>query len=232
MKVIPRILIVDDEPLMRRLIQDILAIDNYDVKTAKSGQEALDIIINQGVPHLAIVDIIMPTMSGLELCKKIQAFIDLPIILVTAIDDEDTLVKGIEYYAEDYIVKPFRPRELLARIRRVLSRAYKSPQSFSRIIKINAHLTIDFGKREINTAEKTISLTPIENKLLHVFVQNSNQTITTEFILQRLWPLDETFADTLRVHIHRLRHKIEATPNKPQYIITERGIGYRFNLLA
>ncbi|MDM8526815.1 response regulator transcription factor [Anaerolineales bacterium HSG24] len=228
-KITPRILVVDDEPLMRQLLQDILVLANFEVMVAKSGQEALGIIANQGILHLAIVDINMPKMSGLELCEKIQAFIDLPVILVTAMDDEDTLVKGIEYYAEDYIIKPFRPRVLLARVRRILSRAYRSPQSFSRTIKIDAHLTIDFGKREANVAKKIISLTPIENKLLHVLVQNSNQIITTEFLLQRLWPLDEMFADTLRVHIHRLRHKIETTPNKPQYIVTERGVGYRFN---
>ncbi|MDM8519234.1 response regulator transcription factor [Anaerolineales bacterium HSG6] len=230
-KITPHILIVDDELLMRHLIRDVLSLDNYEITTAKSGQEALDIITNQGVPHLAMVDINMPRMSGLELCEKIQSFIDLPIILLTAIDDEDTLVKGIEYYAEDYIIKPFRPRILLARVRRILSRVYKSPQSFSQIVKIDRRLTVDFGKREIIVEKETIHLTPIENKLLHVFTQNSNQIITTEFLLQRLWPLDEAFADTLRVHIHRLRYKIESKSNKPQYIITERGVGYRFALV-
>jgi len=117
-----RILIVDDDPAIRQMVRDKLDREGFEVLEAASGQEALAVIDRRGLPHLAIVDINMPGMDGFEFCQAVQCFCDLPVILLTAIDEEETVIRGIEHYAEDYVTKPFSPRELVARVRRVLRR--------------------------------------------------------------------------------------------------------------
>lgn len=223
-----RILVVDDDPAILRLVKDRLEYAGYEVVTAASGQQALDVISQRGLPHLAIVDINMPGMNGFEFCKAVQQFTDFPVILLTAVDEEETIIRGIQYFAEDYVTKPFSPRELAARVERVLRRIGDFAYALDPLIRIDERLTIDFAHQQATVENQVISLTPTETKLLFILMRNAGHTVSTDFLLRRLWPLDEVFEDTLRVHIYRLRQKIEANPTKPIYIVTDRWQGYSF----
>jgi DNA-binding response OmpR family regulator len=225
-----RILVVDDDPAVRRLIEIRLPPAGYEVFTASSGQEALDVIARQGLPHLAIVDIVMPGMTGFEFCGIVQQFCDLPIILLTAVDEEEVVVEGIERFAEDYIVKPFSPRELLARVERVLRRIGNFAYTLEPVIQIDGRLSVDIAHQRAIVGGEPAELTPTETKLLYILMRNAGRTVTTDFLLRRLWPLEEVFEDTLRVHVHRLRQKIELDPGKPCYVVTERSVGYTFGV--
>ena len=223
-----RILAVDDDPAILRLVKDRLEYAGYEVVAATSGQSALEVIAQRGLPHLAIVDINMPGMNGFEFCKAVQQFTDFPVILLTAVDEEETIIRGIQYFAEDYVTKPFSPRELVARVERVLRRIGDFAYALDPLIRIDERLAIDFAHQQVTVENQVNSLTPTETKLLFILMRNAGHTVSTDFLLRRLWPLDEVFEDTLRVHIYRLRQKIEANPTKPMYIVTDRGQGYSF----
>ena len=223
-----RILVVDDDPSILRLVKDKLELVGYSVLTASTGQQALDLIARYGVPHLAIVDIVLPGMDGFEFCRTVQQYADLPVIMLTAVDEEETIIKGIERFAEDYITKPFSPRELAARVERVLRRIGDFAYALDPVTRIDQRLAIDFAHQQAIVDDKTLALTPTETKILYILIRNAGRTVTTDFLLKRLWPRDEVFEDTLRVHIHRLRQKIELDSTQPCYILTERGAGYSF----
>lgn len=222
-----RILVVDDDEAVLRLVREKLDRAGYEVVTARSGQEALDTIRRQGLPHLALVDIHMPGMDGFEFCEIVQQYSDLPVVMLTAVDEEESIIRGIEYFAEDYITKPFSPRELVARVRRVLRRIGDFAYTLQPVIPIDNRLAIDFGRQQAIIDNRPMELTPMENKLLYILMRNAGHTVTTEFLLSRLWPLGDVFEDALRVHIHHLRRKIEADLSNPEYIMTVRGVGYR-----
>jgi DNA-binding response OmpR family regulator len=224
-----RILVVDDDPAIRRLVKTKLESAGYDVLTADSGVDALAVIGRSGMPHLAIVDINMPLMNGFDFCEAVQQFSDLPVIMLSAQDEEDTIIKSISHYAEDYITKPFSPRELVARVERVLRRIGDFGYTLGVMTTIDDRLTVDFAHQNVLVAGCPVFLTPKETKLLYLLIRNAGRVVTTDFLLRRLWPLEEMFEDTLRVHVHRLRHKIEPIPSEPRYILTERGVGYSFS---
>lgn len=226
-----RILIVDDDPALLKLVADKLYKEGFEIMKAASGAQALEIIEANGLPHLAIVDYMMPGMDGFEFCQIVQEYCDLPVIMLTAIDQEEIVIQGLEHYAEDYVTKPFSPRELAARVKRVLRRIGDFGYALNRIVTVDDRFEVNFMQQQAVVDTQPVSLTPIETKLLYILMRNAGRITTTDFLLRRLWPLEEVFEDTLRVHIHRLRHKIEADPSKPQYIITERGKGYSFPLV-
>jgi len=223
-----RILVVDDDPAIQRMVSDKLQLAGFDVWTAASGREALELIAQRGLPHLAIVDIMMPGMDGFDFCQEVQTFTDLPIVMLTAVDEEETVIRGIRYFAEDYITKPFSPRELVARVERVLRRIGDFAYALDPLVSVDDHLAVDFGHQQAIVDGRATALTPTETKILYILMRNAGRTVTTDFLLRRLWPLDQVFEDTLRVHVHRLRKKIELPPGPPQYVVTERGLGYRF----
>ena len=223
-----RILVVDDDPEILQLVSDKLDFVGYEVFTAGTGEEALELIERQGLPHLAVVDINMPGMDGFEFCRTVHSFCDMPVILLTAVDEEETIIRGIQYCAEDYVIKPFSPRELVARIQRVLRRMGDFSYTLEAKTQIDDRLTIDFTNQQVMINGEVVALTPTETKLLHILVRNTGHTVTNGFLLRRLWPDEEVFEDTLRVHVARLRKKIETNPAKSQYIFTQRGTGYRF----
>lgn len=223
-----RILTVDDDTVIRNLIRLKFELAGYEVWTAANGNEALAVLRERGLPHLAIVDLEMPVMSGFEFCRAVQNFSDLPIIILTATETEDVVVKGIEEYAEDYVTKPFSPRELLARTQRVLRRIGSFNYTLAAETRVDARLSIDFANQRARVDSAHIELTPTESKLLYILMRNAGHTVSTEFILRRLWPHQDIFEDALRVHIRHVRQKIELDPGAPTYIVTERGIGYRF----
>lgn len=219
---------MDDDSSIRRLLKDKLEGAGYEVWTAASGDQALDAIDRRGMPHLAIVDVNMPGMNGLRFCETVQQFSDLPVIMLSAIDEEETIVGSISRFAEDYITKPFSPRELVARVERVLRRIGDYSYTLDVVNRIDEYLAIDIPHQRALIGDQTVALTPTETKLLYLLMRNAGHTVSTDFLLRRLWPMEEVFEDTLRVHIHRLRHKIEPAPSRPHYILTERGLGYSF----
>jgi DNA-binding response OmpR family regulator len=222
------ILVVDDDPAILRLVRDKLDRAGFEVWTATSGQRALDVIGRRGLPHLAIVDIMMPEMGGFEFCRTVQEFTDLPVIMLTAVDEEETVIRGIEHFAEDYITKPFSPRELVARVQRVLRRIGGFAYALDLVTQVDDRLAVDLAHQRALVDGRPVDLTPTETKILYILMRNAGRTVTIDFLLRRLWPLEDVFEDALRVHVHRLRQKIETVPRQPCYIVTERGLGYRF----
>ena len=223
-----RILVVDDDPGVLRLVQSKFRSEGFEVFAAANGQEALSVIQRRGLPHLAIVDLYMPVMDGFEFCQAVQRFCDLPVVMLTADDSEESIIRGIELYAEDYVTKPFSPRELMARVRRVLRRIGDFAYALEPQIPVDERLSVDFARQQVAIDDRTVSLSPTETKLLYLLMRNAGRTVTTDFLLRRLWPLEEVFEDTLRVHVYRLRKKLETGPSAWRYVITERGVGYRF----
>lgn len=220
-----RILVVDDERDILQLIQHKLESAGYRVSVAESGEAALELIARQGLPHLAIVDLTMPGMGGFEFCRRVQEFSDLPVIILTADSTEESIVRGINEFAEDYMTKPFSPRELEARVQRVLRRMGEFGYTLEPITKIDLHFAIDFAHQRAIVKGENVPLTPTETKILYILIRNAGRTVTNDFLLRRLWPHEEVFEDSLRVHIYRLRHKIH---DGARYVLTERGIGYSF----
>lgn len=224
-----RILAVDDSVLILRMVQKALEDAGFEVSTAVSGEEALEHIRRYGLPHLALVDINMPPgIDGFELCEIIHSFSDLPVIMLTAVDEEQTIVDAIERYAEDYITKPFHIGELVARVRRVLRRVGDFAYTLAPMMSIDHELQVDIPGKQIIRGDENIPLTPTEAKLLYILMRNAGHTVTSAFILQRLWPMEVAQEDRLRVYVHRLRRKIEKDPNNPRYVLSERGVGYTF----
>ena len=223
-----RILVVDDDPDILRLVSAKLDSAGFDVLTASSGQRALDMIERRGLPHLAVVDLMMPGMSGYDFCQTVQQYTDLPVIMLTAIVEEENVIRGIQHFAEDYITKPFSPRELVARVERVLRRIGDYGYALEPVIAVDGQLSVDFTHQRVTVDRQSRDLTPTETKILYILMRNAGRTVTTDFLLRRLWPFEEVFEDTLRVHVHRLRQKVEPAPSQPRYVITERGLGYSF----
>ncbi len=222
------ILVVDDNMYTIRIVKHALAQADYTVLSAASGEEALSTVIERGLPHLAVVDLHMPPgMSGFEFCRQIHQFSDMPVIMLTAVNEEKTIINALEEHAEDYIIKPFSPGELVARVRRVLRRMGSFAYALQPLTQVDDRLAIDFPKRKAIVNGESISLTPTETRLLYILMRSAGETVTTEFIIRRLWPLEPAFEDRLHVHMHRLRRKIEEKSN-PRYIVSERGLGYIF----
>jgi DNA-binding response OmpR family regulator len=224
-----KVLVVDDSHMILRMVKIALEQAGYDAATAPSGEAALEHIRRHGLPHIALVDINMPPgMDGFEFCEAVHEFSDLPIIMLTAIDDEAVVIAAIEQHAEDYITKPFRPGELVARVGRVLRRVGDFAYALGPQIAVGPDLKIDFAARQAQLNGEEISLTPTEAKLLYILMRNAGQIVTAGFITRRLWPMEQVQEDRLRVYVHRLRKKIEKDSTNPQYIHSERGIGYMF----
>ncbi len=227
-----RILAVDDDPDLVRLLRRELEKAGFDVWTAGSAEDALALVEQKGLPHLALVDILLPGQDGLALARKLQEWSDLPIVMLTSVHEEETVVQAIEGFAEDYIRKPFHVREVVARIERVFRRIGDFGYALQPIIRVDENLEVDFAHQRARVDGRELQLTATETKLLYVLMRNAGRVVATDFLLRRLWPGDEVFEDTLRVHVHRLRSKIEPAPSRPRYVVTERGAGYRFPVLS
>lgn len=223
-----RILAVDDDPEVVELITATMEDAGYEVMTAETAEMALNMMNDEGLPHLAVIDIRLPGLDGLSLCQRIHDISDVPVIMLTVVDDEETVVKTIEEYAEDYMIKPFNPAELAARVGRILKRLGDFSYTMQAMITIDDNLSVDFVRQKAIINGRPLALTPTETKLLYILMQNAGKTVLTSYILARVWPNQKADENTLRVHIHRLRQKIEVAPSRPRYIVTERGAGYSF----
>jgi len=221
----PRILIVDDDPNLLIVLAEQLRADGYDVVTARDGDEALR-RLRQSWPDLLVIDMLMPRMDGLTLAREVKNLADLPIIVLSAIDAADSKADLLDEVAEDYVTKPYHYPELRARITRVLRRlGDKVPRQS---LVLGPDLVLDLHKREATVGGKPVQLTPTESRLLYALAANLGQTVTTETLLSRGWAdTDDADPSYVWVTMRRLRQKVEVDPNKPQHLITMRGVGYR-----
>jgi two-component system KDP operon response regulator KdpE len=224
------ILIVDDEARMRRFMQMNLELEGYRVIEASNGLEAID-RVREDLPDLMLLDVMMPEMDGFEALGIIRETSNVPVIMLTVRDDEDDKVKGLGLGADDYVTKPFSPRELSSRIQAVLRRTeMASPVSSGRaLIVVDDYLQIDFDHRIVIVNGAQIKLRPTEYRLLYHLVNNAGRTLTHEMILSKVWGYEyRDESQYVRLYITYLRQKIEPDPGNPKYILTERGIGYSF----
>lgn len=223
-----RVLTVDDDPATLLVVERALAKAGFDVWTAASGEAAMAILRRKGLPHLAVVDLLMPGMGGLDFCRQLKEWSDVPLIILTSVNTKETVIDAIERFAEDYIVKPFDPRELVARANRVLRRMGELAYLLAPVTAVDPYLSIDFVHQRAIVDGRDVELGPIESKLLYLLMKGAGRPQSNAHLLSRIWPNQEVFEDTLRVHVHRLRRKIEPQPASPRYVVTERGIGYSF----
>ena len=223
-----RILVVDDEPRMRRFMHMNLDLEGYHVIEASNGLEAVT-RVREDLPDLVLLDVMMPEMDGFEALRMIREISNVPVIMLTVKSDEEDKVRGLELGADDYVTKPFGPREMASRIKAVLRRAEMPTSSDQSIIKVDDRFQIDFNHRQVVVDGEAIKLRPTEYRLLYHLLNNAGWTMPHETLLAKVWGheyRDETHY--LRLYITYLRHKIEEDPSNPQYILTERGVGYRF----
>jgi two-component system KDP operon response regulator KdpE len=222
-----RILVVDDEPQIRRIMRMTLTGAGYEIDDAKTGEEALR-KVREFRPDLVLLDINMPGMSGLAACREIRSDTNVGVIMLTVRNSEADKVEALDAGADDFITKPFSTPELLARIRAALRRVPVSQATPGRL-RIGT-LDIDFAARSVTNAGKTAHLTPKELDLLRYLTQHSNKAVPHRELLQAVWGPDYgDQVDYLRVFIKNLRKKIEANPEQPEFITTEPWVGYRFN---
>ncbi|MCP4415925.1 MAG: response regulator transcription factor [Chloroflexi bacterium] len=221
-----RILVVEDDAHTSKAIMHVLEFSGFEVSTALSGSIGLDLIRRFGAPHLALVDINMPGIDGFEFCEAARELCYFPIIMLTAINDHMTISQAIDQFAEDYIVKPFSNKELITRINRILRSVSDFSYALDTVMQIDKHLTINVSNCQLMIDGETQSLTSKEAKLLYILAKANGRTVTTDFLLQHLWPMEQAKQNRLRIVIHRLRQKIESQYPLHNYIKSERGIGY------
>lgn len=221
-------LVVDDEPRIVNFVRMNLELEGCRVISANNGREALE-RIRDNLPDLVLLDIMMPGMDGFEVLRRLRQFSTVPVIVLTAKDQEDDRIQGLELGADDYIGKPFSHRELLSRIRAVLRRHATPPPMPQTQLKIDERLTIDFAKHEVLVNGEPVNLRPTEYRLLYHLVQNAGWVMPHDVLLAKVWgPEYRDESHYLRLYITYLRQKIEEDPANPRYILTERGVGYRF----
>ena len=224
-----KILIVDDEKMMTELLSDHLQDNGYDTFTANSSAEAVSFL--QKEPDLIILDINMPGMNGLELCKNIRNHVACPILFVTARITEQDKINGLQYGGDDYITKPFKLGVLVSRVNALLRRAKDFSSADTQLESNGMKVLLLQGQAFKNG--KLLDLTAAEYKLLCLFMRNPNMVLTKEQILDKLWDCDGNYIDssTLTVYMRRLRIKVEDNPSEPQMLLTVRGMGYKWNVI-
>ncbi|MGO8860800.1 MAG: response regulator transcription factor [Acidimicrobiales bacterium] len=223
----PLVLVVDDEESYRQALASGLAREGFAVEIAGDGHEALR-LFHRVHPDLVLLDVMLPDQSGIELCQQMRALKPVPIIMVTARDSEVDVVLGLELGASDYVPKPFRLRELVARMRAVLRRGVAVSEHHEEILHVGP-VRLDAGRREVAVDEVPVELSRKEFDLLSLLMSHSGQVVTRDGCIDRLW-WDQELTDTrtLDTHIKRLRRKIEPDPANPRHLVTVRGVGFRF----
>ena len=223
------VLVVDDEPQIRRALRIGLERNGYAVQLAATGEEALD-MASLHPTDFVILDLAMPRLDGIEVCRQLRAWTTVPILVLSVREGEKDKIAALDAGADDYLTKPFSLDELLARLRAVLRRAHNDAESESSVFAAGV-LHIDFARRLVMLSGAEVHLTPLEYELLKFMAQHSNRVLTHRHLLSKIWGAE--YAEdthTLRVHIANLRNKIEPNPTRPQFIHTEPRIGYRFRV--
>jgi DNA-binding response OmpR family regulator len=223
-----RILVVDDEERMVRFIRLNLEHDGFQVNEAFNGKQAIQ-RLRDATPDLILLDVMMPDLDGFEVLQMIREISSVPVIMLTAKGEEDDRVRGLELGADDYVTKPFSPRELVSRVKAVLRRTEGASGSMHGLIEVDEHLKMDFDRREVWKDGKIVKLRPTEYRLLYHLVQNAGWVVSHDQLLAKVWGYE--YRDEphyVRLYINYLREKLEDDPASPIYILTERGVGYRF----
>ena len=223
-----RILVVDDEPMVLEVVDRYLKREGYEVGIAREGRKAIDLF--RGSPwDLVVLDLMLPGLDGLQVARELRSVSDVPIIMLTARTEEIDRLVGFATGADDYVTKPFSPRELVARVRAVLWRAAKGAPIDERVALSYGGLTIDPLRRLVTVLGRSVQLTAREFDLLHFLARHPGRVFTRDQLMELVWdyatPAD---ADTVTVHIRRLRAKIEEEPSRPRYLKTVWGVGYKF----
>jgi phosphate regulon transcriptional regulator PhoB len=222
-----RILVVDDEPHIVELVRYNLLQEGYDVATAGDGETALERVRSER-PDLVVLDIMLPGVDGLEVCRRLRKDTAIPIIMLTAKGGELERVVGLEIGADDYVTKPFSPRELVARVRAVLRRRVREVSAPTQDPIVVGSLRLDPVTHEVTLQDRRIDLTAREFELLWLLMRHPNRVFTRDFLLEHLWGHDFYGSTrTVDMHVSRLREKIEDDPVQPTYIVTVRGVGYK-----
>ena len=222
------VLVVDDEPMVREVLAHYLTHDGFTVVEAADGEEAVA-KLDACAPDLVLLDLMLPKKHGLEVLRHARSTSDVPVILLTALGDEKDRVAGLELGADDYVVKPFSPREVAARVKSVLRRASGPANP---VILSFGEVTVDLDRRRIERAEAEVELTRLEFDLLAFLVSHPNRVVSRDELLQNVWDSSAEWQDpaTVTVHVRRLRQKLEHVPSQPEHILTVYGVGYRFEL--
>jgi two-component system KDP operon response regulator KdpE len=222
-----RILVVDDEPKLARLVREVLTATGFDVMSTGSGENAVEMAALER-PDLIVLDIVLSgAIDGYEVTRHVREFSDVPIIMLTAKAREADLLRGFDSGADDYLTKPFSSKELLARVRAVLKRARREPVAPVESEIVCGELKIDLARRHVTVAGKQVQLTPTEYNLLHELASHRNQVILHEQLLTAVWGTEyRDDLDYLRAYIRYLRQKVESDPANPKLIVTSQGVGY------
>lgn len=221
------ILVVDDDRDIADIIGYSLRKEGHRAILAHSGQEALD-LAERSLPDLVVLDVMLPDLSGFDVCRRLRERSRVPVILLTARGEEGDRVWGLDLGADDYVTKPFSHRELLARIRAVWRRAAAAESPDHGAVAIG-DLVVDFDRHEVRMGPRVVELTPKEYEILHCLALNSSRAVPHERLLAFVWGSQtlETDLDQLKVHVRHLREKLERNPSAPEYLVTVRGVGYK-----
>ena len=223
------ILVVDDEERMARFIRLNLEHDGFRVVEAYRGMKAMQ-ALRDHLPDVVVLDVMMPDVDGFDVLKMIREISTVPVIMLTAKGEEEDRVRGLELGADDYVTKPFSPRELVSRVRAVLRRSEMAAGTVStEVIEVDDRLRVDFGRREVWLEGQLVKLRPTEYRLLYHLMQKAGWVLTYDQLLTRGWGYEyRDEAQYVRLYVNYLRQKLEKDPANPKYILTERGVGYRF----
>ncbi len=222
-----RILVIDDEPQIGRMLRTQLAARGYEVEHVGTGNEGL-IAVGENPPDLILLDVGLPDIDGVEVCRRLREWTAIPIIFLTVRDEERLKVRALDVGGDDYVTKPFGIPELLARVRAVMRRAQEQPSASSSVFT-SGDLRVDFTARQVTVGGKEVRLTPTEYELLRLFILHADKTLTHRQLLTQIWgPEATTETQYLHVFIRQLRRKLEPDPTQPRHFVTEPGVGYRF----
>ncbi len=215
------ILVVDDDLQLLKIVAHNLEAEGYQVLTEREGQHALDLVL---------LDIMLPRMDGLQVCQRVREFSAVPIIMITARGQSQDKIKGLDLGADDYLTKPFRIDELLARVRAVVRRAQFTTNGHTQALRATTtigELRIDYAQHQVTKAGREVTLTPTEYRILAYLAQNAGVVVTQDLLLEHVWGAEYVGeGHMLRVNVNRLRHKLETDPAQPRYLLTKPGIGY------
>ncbi len=222
-----KVLVVDDEKLIVKGIRFSLEQDGMEVDCAYDGEEALE-MVREKEYDIVLLDVMLPRLTGFEVCQQIRDFSSVPIVMLTAKGEDMDKILGLEYGADDYIIKPFNILEVKARIKAIIRRTSPKPKDVSRVIQ-NKDMKLDCESRRVYVAGKEINLTGKEFELLELLIMNADKVYSRENLLKLVWGADYPGdVRTVDVHVRRLREKIERNPSEPQYVHTKWGVGYYF----
>jgi DNA-binding response OmpR family regulator len=226
-----RVLVVEDDPTVAEVVTRYLEREGYDVAAVADGRAAVE-RCQRDAPDLLVLDVMLPGLDGLEVCRRVRSLAPVAVVMLTARGDEDDLVAGLEFGADDYLTKPFSPRELMARVKAVLRRTGAGPHrpdADAPAVLVSEDLEVDVAAHEVRVRGRAVSLTAREFDLLVFLARRPRQVFDKQELFERVWGFTIGDPATVTVHVRRLREKIEADPSMPRHLVTVWGVGYRFD---